>query len=605
MVLITGAAGHLGNTLTRELLHRGERVRALILPGEDVSSLEGLDVERMEGNTLDPQSLAAAFVGIDRVFHLAGIISILPGRDQFMREVNVLGTWNVLRAAREAGVRRLVYVSSIHALARPPKGVTIDESVPFDPHSAEGEYDRTKAEASILVQQEAKRGLDAVIVCPTGLMGPYDYRGSEMGKLIRCWLQPGLHALVDGTYDFADVRDVVQGLLLAMERGTKGETYILSGRSISLPEMLGIVREVSGARIRAITLPRWVARAAAPFATILSPLLGKSPRFTTYSLKTVASNCDISNAKARAELGYAPRDVRITVSDTVAWWRDHPEIQVASARPRKRRWFSPRNRPGSVAVVTGASSGIGAVTARMLAAAGYTVLLVARRTDRLDQLASEISAAGGKAEALTVDLSKPDGPKSVFDHIMERYGGLDVLVNNAGFGWYGWTSDMQLATAQDMIQLNNAALTQLIVLFLPVMRRAGRGHIINVSSIAGSIPSQGVVLYSATKSFVDALTTALYRELRGTGVHVSEVKPGPVLTEFYRTAERQPMGGPVPAERYGIKPETVAEAILKLIAKPRRTRYVPGRMRIIPLVELTFGWLIDRLGPLLLRKSYN
>jgi hypothetical protein len=188
---------------------------------------------------------------------------------------------------------------------------------------------------------------------------------------------------------------------------------------------------------------------------------------------------------------------------------------------------------------------------------------------------------------------------------MERYGGLDVLVNNAGFGWYGWCSDMQLATAQDMIQLNNAALTQLIVLFLPVMRRAARGHIINVSSVAGSMPSQGVALYSATKSFVDALSTALNRELRGSGVHVSTVRPGPVLSEFYRNAERLPMGSPVPAERLAVKPEMVVQAIMGLLKRPRRAVWVPGRLRIMPWVEFTFGWLIDRIGPLLLRRSYG
>jgi len=137
-VLITGAAGHLGNTLARELAARGERVRALILPGEDTTSLEGLELERVQGDILDPGCLREAMAGVGTVFHLAAMISIQPGRDERLREVNVRGTWNVVRAARAAGVRRLVYVSSIHALGRPPRGVPIDESVRFDPHNAEG-----------------------------------------------------------------------------------------------------------------------------------------------------------------------------------------------------------------------------------------------------------------------------------------------------------------------------------------------------------------------------------------------------------------------------------------------------------------------------------
>jgi short-subunit dehydrogenase len=206
------------------------------------------------------------------------------------------------------------------------------------------------------------------------------------------------------------------------------------------------------------------------------------------------------------------------------------------------------------------------------------------------------------ADVVAADLARPEGPQAVFDHVMERHRGLDVLVNNAGFGWYGYTSDMPWVTAQDMIQVNNAALVQLIMLFLPVMRRADQGHIINVSSVAGSIPSQGVALYSATKSFVDALTTSLYRETHGTGVHVSVVKPGAVLTEFYRTAERQPGGSTVPAERFGVSAETVVKAILSLLSRPRRAVWVPGPLRVLPWVEFSFGWLMDRLGPALLKR---
>jgi short-subunit dehydrogenase len=137
------------------------------------------------------------------------------------------------------------------------------------------------------------------------------------------------------------------------------------------------------------------------------------------------------------------------------------------------------------------------------------------------------------------------------------------------------------------------------------MRRAARGHIINVSSVAGSMPSQGVALYSATKSFVDALSTALHRELRGSGVHVSTVRPGPVLSEFYRNAEKLPLGSPVPAERLAVRPEVVVQAIMRLLRRPRRAVWVPGGLRIMPWIEFSFGWIIDLLGPLLLRRSFG
>jgi hypothetical protein len=291
-----------------------------------------------------------------------------------------------------------------------------------------------------------------------------------------------------------------------------------------------------------------------------------------------------------------------TIADTVRWWREHPLIVPVRRSTRMRGAAPAVSGRARVAVVTGASSGIGELTARRLAEAGYHLVLVARRRERLDEIAAEIRDAGGMADVVAVDLARPEGPQAVFDHVMERHRGLDVLVNNAGFGWYGYASDMPWVTAQDMIQVNNAALVQLIMLFLPVMRRADQGHIVNVSSVAGSIPSQGVAVYSATKSFVDALTTALHREAHGTGVHVSVVKPGPVLTEFYRTAERLPGGSAVPAERFGVSAATVVKAIMRLLERPRRAVWVPGPLRVLPWIEFSFGWLMDRIGPLLLRR---
>jgi dihydroflavonol-4-reductase len=602
MTLVTGAAGHLGNVLVRELVERGDAVRALALPGEDCTCLAGFGVEIIRGNTLDPGSLVPAFAGVGTVYHLAGIISIHPGRDALMRQVNVVGTANVLRAAREARVNRFVYVSSIHALARLPQGQTIDESSPFDPHNAAGEYDQTKAEASLLVLQEARRGMDAVIACPTGIIGPYDYRESEMGRLIRSFLGPGLHAIVHGGFDFVDVRDVAHGLVLMAEKGRRGEVYVLGGHYISFTDLLAEARRGATGRSSCLVVPHALAKAAAPVIAFTNRLAGRDPQFTRYSLDTVVGTTNISHAKATAELGWEPRPMCESIADTVRWWREHPLIVPVRRPARSRRTPAPVSGRARVAVVTGASSGIGALTARRLAREGFHVVLVARRRELLDEIAAGIRDAGGMADVVAVDLARPEGPQAVFDHVMERHRGLDVLVNNAGFGWYGYTSDMPWVTAQDMIQVNNAALVQLIMLFLPVMRRADQGHIINVSSVAGSIPSQGVALYSATKSFVDALTTSLYRETHGTGVHVSVVKPGAVLTEFYRTAERQPGGSTVPAERFGVSAETVVKAIMGLLRRPRRAVWVPGPLRILPWVEFSFGWIMDRIGPALLRR---
>ena len=318
MILVTGAAGHIGNVLVRELVERGEKVRALILPGEDTTSIYGLDIEVIVGNVLDADSLNRAMRGVDIVYHLAGIISILPDKDELMWKVNVEGTRNVLAAAKKANVKRLVHTASIHALSRNWIG-RINEDVPFDPDTTAGGYDRTKAAASLLVLDAVKEGLDAVIVCPTGVIGPHDYRGSEMGDLIKDWLRKRLNFLVKGAYDFVDVRDVAHGHILACERGRSGEVYILSGWQIKVLELKQYVQNAIGKRIPTITLPMWMAKVGAKFMPLFYKITRRRPRFTDYSLETLQSNSEVSSDKAQKELGYKPRDLKSTISDTVEW----------------------------------------------------------------------------------------------------------------------------------------------------------------------------------------------------------------------------------------------------------------------------------------------
>lgn len=326
MILVTGATGHIGNVLVRELLSRGEKVRAMTLAGEDASPLDGLNVERFEGNVLDPSSLEQAFQGVDVVYHLAGIISILPGRDTIVTRVNVEGTRNILAAARRAGVRRLVYTSSIHAITRADDCV-IDETLPFDPENNVGEYDRSKARASLAVLEAVKEGLDAVIVCPTGVIGPFDYRLSEMGSLLLNSIRSKVQfSVVDGAYDFVDVRDVAAGMVLAAEKGRSGEVYILSGEQISIYRLVQLAREANGQKGVCLNIPPWMAMAAAAFTPWYYRLTSTRPMFTPYSLVTVLGNSKISSAKARAQLGYRPRALAETIADTVRWFIENRRV---------------------------------------------------------------------------------------------------------------------------------------------------------------------------------------------------------------------------------------------------------------------------------------
>jgi uncharacterized protein len=275
---------------------------------------------------------------------------------------------------------------------------------------------------------------------------------------------------------------------------------------------------------------------------------------------------------------------------------------MAVAIPLNKVQCTPRDEMdwhNRIAVVTGASSGIGEATARQLAKAGLTVVLVARRLERLLGLQAEITSTGGKAEVIAADLRSESEREGVF----EQVGAADVLVNNAGFGWYGYFNEMGWETAREMLQVNVEATAHLTSMFLPGMKERNRGHIINVGSISGSIPSQGIALYGATKSFLDSFTTALVRELRGTRVHASVVRAGPVRTEFGEAALGLKNGGHVPTEHVGVSAEVVAWRVWKLLLQPRRVIYVPRWLQIVPWAELSFGWVIDRVGPLLLKRK--
>jgi dihydroflavonol-4-reductase len=328
MILVTGATGHIGNVLIRKLLDRGEKVRALIWRDEDTTPLKNLEVEKVVGDVLDPASLEPAMRDVDTVYHLAGIISIMPGKNPFVWRVNVEGTRNVLEAARHANIRRLIYTSSIHAIAHAPHGVTMDESLGFDPDNPYGEYDRSKAAASLAVQNAVASGLDAVIVCPTGVIGPYDFRGSEMGEVIRSASEARTMLYVEGAYDFVDVRDVADGMIAARERGRCGESYILSGHKLSVRYMLETVREVTGNAFASIKIPFSLAEVAARYTPWYYQRTQAKPRFTSYSLQVLQSNANISCKKALAELGYKPRPVYESIADSVRWFLENRRVKA-------------------------------------------------------------------------------------------------------------------------------------------------------------------------------------------------------------------------------------------------------------------------------------
>lgn len=325
MNLITGATGHIGNVLIRKLLERGQKVRALTLPNDTLTPIAGLDVEVVYGDVLDPASLDVALRGVDVVYHLAAIITIMPGKNDLVQRVNVHGTRNMLAAAKKAGVRRFVYTSSIHAIQRAPHGVVIDENLPYDPHNPYGAYDRSKAEASLLVQQAAQDGLDAVLACPTGVIGPYDFRVSLMGNGINRYWNSAEVTYFPGGYDYVDVRDVAEGLIALAAKGRRGESYLLSGEYIGNKDLIELGRQLTGRNFEVREMPLWLVNLLAQVFPLYYRLSGERPQLTPYAVEVLQSNANISHDKATRELGYQPRPLADAVRDALHWYRENKE----------------------------------------------------------------------------------------------------------------------------------------------------------------------------------------------------------------------------------------------------------------------------------------
>lgn len=321
MVVVTGAPGHLGNNLVRALLKAGACIRAMALPGESLVSLKGLDVEVVEGDVRDISFLCRAFDGAETVYHLASVISLTPGHWNLLEEVNVRGTRNVAEACLKSGVRRLVYTSSIHALVEPPHGTVIDESTPCDPARIRTEYGKSKAMATLEVLEATSKGLDAVVVFPTGVIGPYDFRPSEAGQFILNFARRKIPARLEGGFNFVDVRDAAQGHILAAERGRAGEKYILSGEWISVDQVMEELSQATGVPMPHLRLGPGVAGALASLAVLYSRASGKKPLLTRESVDILISNSLVSSEKARRELGYSPRPIRDTIRETVEWFK--------------------------------------------------------------------------------------------------------------------------------------------------------------------------------------------------------------------------------------------------------------------------------------------
>lgn len=324
--LVTGAAGFLGGTICRQLVDRGERVRAFVLPNDEAIKYVPREAEIVEGDLCDLESLENFFTVADGletiVLHIASIVTVNPDYSQKVMDVNVGGTQNIVDMCKKHQCNKLVYCSSTGAIPELPKGEKIVETTDFytlDPEKVVGCYSQSKAKATQIVLDAAADGLNACVVHPSGILGPEDFAVGETTSTLIQIINGEMPAGIAGSFNLCDVRDLAAGTIAAADKGRQGECYILGNDEVSFKNFAKLVAEESGCKGVKFFLPLGMANALAVMLEKQAKRKGEKPLMTTFSVYNLARNNDFDSSKAKRELGYTTRSYRETIRDEVHW----------------------------------------------------------------------------------------------------------------------------------------------------------------------------------------------------------------------------------------------------------------------------------------------
>lgn len=331
---VTGATGHIGNVLVKQLYQKGYQVTSLVLPKDNHEMIDAYS-DIVVGNILDQQQMLDLIKDYDVVFHLAGMVEIGTGKKKLLMKVNVEGARNVLTACQKNHIRRLVYTSSVHAIPELTKPQWMSEVDQFDPKLVKGLYAKSKAIATDLILHQSDPNLEVVVVHPSGVIGPYDYQCSNMSQLFIDFLMGRLKAFIKGGYNFVDVRDVANGLILAMEKGKNKGRYILSGEEITVQQLLEHIAKYTETKPIKTKLAYWFILSMSYFAEIYYKIAKQKPLFTHYSIIVLHSNYHYSNELAKKELGYSTRSIYTSIEDSIEFAKSHYLEKVGRKYKRK------------------------------------------------------------------------------------------------------------------------------------------------------------------------------------------------------------------------------------------------------------------------------
>jgi dihydroflavonol-4-reductase len=321
--LVTGGTGFVGAHVARALLAQGDGVRCLVRSASRRDNLAGLDVQIVEGDLCVAATLRDAVAGCRRVFHCAADYRLFTRHPEELYRSNVEGTRNLLRAAGEAGVERVVYTSSVGALGLTKDGSPADESTRVSLDRMIGHYKRSKYLAERVAEEAAAEGVPVVIVNPSTPVGELDIKPTPTGKMIVDFLNRRMPAYVDTGLNLVDVRDVAQGHLLAAERGQVGEKYILGNRDLTLRDIFGLLSRLTGLPAPRWRVPHLLPLVAAAIDTGLARILEREPRISLESVRMSRYRMFFSSAKAVEELGLPQSSVEGALERAVEWFRSH------------------------------------------------------------------------------------------------------------------------------------------------------------------------------------------------------------------------------------------------------------------------------------------
>ncbi len=323
-ILVTGATGFVGAAVARALVAAGEEVRVLARPDSDLRNVQDLPITRVQGDLRDKRSLEQALQGCRRLYHVAARYALWAKNPKVFYDVNVTGTRNLLEAAGEVGVQRIVYTSTIGAIGLPPDGGLGTETTPVSLDQMAGDYKRSKFLAEQEVQALAKTGLPVVIVNPSAPVGAGDIKPTPTGQMIVDFMQGRMPAYIETGMNLIDVDDVAAGHLLAMERGRQGERYILGNRNLMLREIFELLSRITGVPAPTIRLPRaLILPLAYANKWVADYVTYRPPRIPLDGVKMAKYRMHYDCSKAIRELGLPQPPVEIALEKAVRWFREH------------------------------------------------------------------------------------------------------------------------------------------------------------------------------------------------------------------------------------------------------------------------------------------